>query len=139
MTWRTVLALIALLWAGPTVASEKCWSGWGYRVAPQTLAFRGERMLLVTRGPEDWAVGEPVTLLVLDPESGRVDPDVTPLRVRPRRPRFFSTAEGNRAMDDVAGIIGEDLRLMLGMTRVGPAVSDTPKQQAFLRWACGRE
>jgi hypothetical protein len=103
------------------------------------LAFRSERILLVTPGPADWGVGEEVTLQPLDPESGRIDPGAAPIHIRPRRPRFFSTRGGNRAMDDVAGIVGEDSRLMLGMTRIGPAVSGTPRQEAFLRWACGRD
>ncbi|RDD61669.1 hypothetical protein [Ferruginivarius sediminum] len=136
---RAGLLCLLLLWALPAAAGVECWSGWGYRVAPGTLAFRGERMLLVTPGPADWRVGEEVTLLPLDPESGRIDPNAATIHVRPRRPRFFSTREGNRAMDDVADIVGEDSHLMLGMTRVGPAVSGTPRQEAFLRWACGRE
>lgn len=133
-----LFALLSALLSVPAAAGVECWSGWGYRVEPGTLAFQGPRLLLVTPGPADWRKGEPVTLLRLDPRTGRIDHAAGEIRIRPRHPRFFTTREGNRGMDDVAAIIGEELYLMLGMTRIGPAVSDTPKQEAFLRWACGR-
>lgn len=115
-------------------AREACWSGWGYRVEPGSLTFQSGRMLLVTDGPADWVPGDRIVLYRLDPATGERDPDRRPLVVRPRRPSF-GQANGNRTVDDVAEVVGEELHLMLGMTRIGPASSQAA--QRTLAWACG--
>lgn len=115
----------------------ECWSGWGYRVAPETLAFQGPRLLLVTEGPVDWATAQRVRLHPLDPKTGRVDPAAPALVIRPRQPRLH-TRHAGPAVDDIADIVGEPDRLMLGLRKVGPNVLGSARQEAFLRWACGR-
>jgi len=132
--------LAALLLAGPPLAAAEpasCWSGWGYRVEPDTLAFRSQRLLLATDGPVDWTSGNRVTLYPLDPRSGQRAADAAPIVVELRQPSF-GHANGNRTMDDVADLVGEPLRLMLGMTRIGPASVADSRQRDFLAWACGR-
>lgn len=123
--------------AGAAAEPATCWSGWGYRVEPETMAFRSERILLVTDGPVDWSPGNRIALHPLDPESGQRDSGAAPIVVVPRQPSFGS-ARGNRTVDDVAEVVGSPLHLMLGMTRIGPASVADPRQHAFLAWACGR-
>lgn len=131
---------LLVLWAGAGLAEasrEVCWSGWGYRVELDTLAFKSDRLLLVTGGPVDWHPGTRVTLYPLDPASGQRDPDAEPLTIKVRQPTFRS-AKGNRTVDDVADLIGSPFHLMLGMTRIGPAMVADQRQNDFLAWACGR-
>jgi hypothetical protein len=130
-----VLALVTALATAPAQAREACWSGWGYFVAPGSLAFESDRLLLATDGPADWVPGQRIALYRLDPETGRRDPDRAPIVVRPRRPSF-SSRNGNRTVDDVAQVVGREQRLMLGMTRIGPASSSDARRT--LAWACGR-
>jgi hypothetical protein len=137
---RVLLTTFAVLLAGlagsaPAAEREACWSGWGYRVTPETFAFRSGRILLATDGPADWVPGERIVLYPLDPRTGQRAPERAPIAVRPRRPSF-GHARGNRTVDDVAAIVGSDLRLMLGMTRIGPG--SAPGSRAFLDWACGQ-
>jgi hypothetical protein len=127
--------LAVLLVPAWTHAREACWSGWGYRVEPGSLTFQSGRMLLVTDGPADWVPGARVVLYRLDPTTGERAPDERPLVIRPRRPSF-GQANGNRTVDDVADVVGAELHLMLGMTRIGPASSQ--QAQRTLAWACGR-
>jgi hypothetical protein len=141
---QAALALL-LLAAGPGApvaddarATEGCWSGWGYRVEPESLAFRSERLLLATDGPVAWVPGREIALYRLDPRTGQRLRDAAPIRVRPQRPSF-GHARGNRTMDDIAEVVGDELDLMLGMTRIGPAsVPDDPRQRELMAWACGR-
>ena len=123
------------LFLSPAAAREACWSGWGYFVEPESLAFRSGRLLLVTDGPVDWVPGARIALYRLDPETGRRIPGAEPIVIRPRRPGFASR-NGNRTVDDVAAVPGRELRLMLGMTRIGPA--SAARSQRSLAWACGR-
>ena len=128
------LVLLSLL-AAPAQAREACWSGWGYFVEPDSLAFRSERLLLATDGPADWVPGTRIALYPLDPETGRRVAEAAPIVIRPRQPSFASR-NGNRTVDDVAAVAGRKLQLMLGMTRIGPA--SAPASQRSLDWACGR-
>jgi hypothetical protein len=132
-----LLALLALLTlaAAPAQAREACWSGWGYFVAPGSLAFQSDRLLLATDGPADWVPGARIALYSLDPETGRRVQGQEPIVIRPRRPSF-SSRNGNRTVDDVARVVGREQRLMLGMTRIGPA--SAARSQRSLAWACGR-
>ncbi len=123
------------LFLSPASAREACWSGWGYFVEPDSLAFRSERLLLVTDGPADWVPGSRIALYPLDPETGRREPGAGAVVIRPRQPSFASR-NGNRTVDDVAAVAGRELRLMLGMTRIGPA--SAAASQRTLDWACGR-
>lgn len=138
-------ALAALLLAGAPdapaaddTATEGCWSGWGYRVDPGSLAFRSKRLLLTTDGPVDWLPGREIALYRLDPQTGQRVRGAAPLVIRPQQPGF-GHANGNRTVDDVAEIVGGESALMLGMTRIGPAsVPDDPRQRDLMAWACGR-
>ncbi len=132
-----LLSWIFLLIATPALALE-CWSGWGYRVAPDTLAFQGPRLHFVTEGPVRWQAGEPVSLHLIDEDSGRRAPDRPPMVVRPRQPQF-SFRYGKSSFSDVAALDGEKHYLMMGATRMGPAEPDTVRQRNFVRWACGLE
>ena len=67
----TLLGLVVL--ATPAAAAVECWSGWGYRVEPESLAFQGPRLLLVTADDVAWRVGQPVRLYRLDPRTGQID------------------------------------------------------------------
>lgn len=137
MTRALAAALLLLLTLGgsPALAREACWSGWGYFVEPESLAFRSDRLLLVTDGPADWTPGTRIALYRLDPKTGRRLDGQEPIVVRPRRPSFASR-NGNRTVDDVAGVVGREMQLMLGMTRIGPASAARSRQT--LAWACGR-
>ena len=134
-----VLLALLTLPAAPTPAAaqarEACWSGWGYFVEPGSLAFRSERLLLATDGPTDWVPGARIALYPLDPKTGRRAPGQEPIVIRPRRPSF-SSRNANRTVDDVAQVVGRELQLMLGMTRIGPA--SAARSQRSLAWACGR-
>jgi hypothetical protein len=79
--------------------------------------------------------GQRIALYRLDPKTGRRAPSEDPIVVRPRRPSFASR-NGNRTVDDVAEVVGREQRLMLGMTRIGPARA--ARSQRSLAWACGR-
>jgi hypothetical protein len=127
--------MLLMLAAAPVQAREACWSGWGYFVEPGSLAFASDRLLLATDGPADWVPGARIALYRLDPETGRRLPDRDPIVVRPRRPSFASR-HANRTVDDVAAVVGRELQLMLGMTRIGPA--STARGRRTLAWACGR-
>ncbi|MBK1670696.1 hypothetical protein CKO28_21995 [Rhodovibrio sodomensis] len=129
------MAVLICLVALPASAREACWSGWGYFVAPGSLAFQSDRLLLVTDGPADWVPGKRIALYRLDPETGRRVDGRAPIVVRPRAPSFASR-NGNRTVDDVAEVVGRDQQLMLGMTRIGPA--SAARSQDSLAWACGR-
>lgn len=131
---------LLVLWMGMGLADEArevCWSGWAYRVEPDTLAFKSDRLLVVTSGPVDWRSGLRIELYPLDPDSGQRDPDTQPLTIEVHQPSFRS-ANGNRIVDDVANLLGSPFHLMLGMTRIGPATVDDTRQDDFLAWACGR-
>jgi hypothetical protein len=134
-----VLLALLTLPAAPTPAAaqarEACWSGWGYFVEPGSLAFRSERLLLATDGPTDWVPGARIALYPLDPKTGRRAQGREPIVIRPRRPSF-SSRNANRTVDDVAQVVGRELQLMLGMTRIGPA--SAARSQRSLAWACGR-
>ncbi|MBK1699298.1 hypothetical protein [Rhodovibrio salinarum] len=135
MLLACLLAAGLSMGASPVLARAACWSGWGYFVEPGSLAFRSDRLLLVTDGAVDWATGERIALYRLDPETGRRVAQSAPIVVRPRQPRFASR-DGNRTVDDVAGVVGRDVQLMLGMSRIGPAIA--PRSTQTLDWACGR-
>ena len=134
-----VLLALLTLPAAPTPAAaqarEACWSGWGYFVEPGSLAFQSERLLLATDGPADWVPGARIALYPLDPKTGRRAQGREPIVIRPRRPSF-SSRNANRTVDDVAQVVGRELQLMLGMTRIGPA--SAARSQRSLAWACGR-
>ena len=89
----------------------------------------------MTDGPADWVPGSRIALYPLDPETGRREPGRSAVVIRPRQPSFASR-NGNRTVDDVAAVAGRELRLMLGMTRIGPA--SAAASQRTLAWACGR-
>lgn len=132
---NVLLSWVFLLIASPALALE-CWSGWGYRVAPDTLAFQGPRLHFVTDGPVRWEVGKPVSLYPIDERTGRRDPQRTPLVVRPRQPSF-SFRHGKSSFNDVAALEGESVYLMMGATKMGPPEPETGRQRGFVRWACG--
>ena len=135
----TLLLALLTLTAAPTPATaqarEACWSGWGYFVEPGSLAFQSDRLLLVTDGPIDWVPGDRIALYPLDPKTGRRVQGREPIVIRPRQPSFASR-NANRTVDDVAEVVGRELQLMLGMTRIGPA--SAARSQRSLAWACGR-
>lgn len=140
MAWiRCTLVAMAVLAASVSpVLSMACWSGWGYRVDPESLAFQGPRLLLVTENARvAWRPGRVVRLWRLDPETGQIDRKVPRLAIRLRQPRLVNR-HGAAAVDGVAAIRGEAAHLMFGLRKVGPNHSGTAKQEAFLRWACGR-
>ena len=131
----TLLLALLTLAAAPAQAREACWSGWGYFVEPGSLAFQSERLLLATDGPADWVPGARIALYPLDPKTGRRVQGREPIVIRPRQPSFASR-NANRTVDDVAEVVGRELQLMLGMTRIGPA--SAARSQRSLAWACGR-
>jgi hypothetical protein len=121
--------------SGAAVAAE-CWQGWGYWVDAQTRAYKSEELLLVTDGPADWVVGQPVTLLLMDRTTGQIDRDRAPIVATPIDPRSYYRGNANY-VDGSAEVRGADDRLVFGLSHVAPPASALPEMEAYTAWACG--
>lgn len=130
-----LLPIAAAGFAGTAHAVE-CWQGWGYWVDAQTRAYKSQELLLVTKGPADWAPGRPVTLYVLDRSNGQIDPARAPIVAVPIDPRAYYRGNANY-VDGLADVRGAADRLVFGLSHVAAPASAIPEMEAYTAWACG--
>jgi hypothetical protein len=131
----SAIAVLMVLGAAPAAAVE-CWRGWGYRVDPQSGAYKSEEMLLVTRGAVTWKAGRPVELHPLDRTSGRIDPDQAPITVIPVSPRTYYRGRGNY-VDGRGPVQGARDDLTFGLNHIAPPAGALQAMEDYNRWACG--
>lgn len=121
--------------AGAAFAAE-CWQGWGYWVDAQTRAYKSEELLLVTDGPADWVIGQPVTLFLMDRATGEIDRSHAPMTAIPVDTRSYYRGNANY-VDGSAEVRGVGDRLVFGLSHVAPPASALPEMEAYTAWACG--
>lgn len=131
------LLLAAGLWPAAAGAVE-CWRGWGYWVDGRTRAYKSEELLLVTRGPADWAPGRPVRLYLLDRASGRIAAEQAPIVAVPLDPRSYYRGNLNY-VDAIADVEGAADRLVFGLSHIPAPTAPIEKLYDYNRWACGLE
>ena len=130
-----VTVVMAVAWASPAAAVE-CWRGWGYWVDGTSRAYKSGEMLLVTRGPANWAPGAAVTLYTLDRATGRLDPEVPPIAAIPLNPRTYYRGNLNYA-DGLADVRGSTDRLVFGLSHIAPPSAPIGKLDEYNAWVCG--
>ena len=117
-------------------AAAECWQGWGYWVDAQTRAYKSEELLLVTDGPADWVVGQPVTLHLMDRATGEIDRAQAPIVAIPIDSRSYYRGNANY-VDGSAEVRGSGDRLVFGLSHVAPPSSALPEMEAYTAWVCG--
>ncbi len=114
----------------------RCWRGWGYWIDPQSRAYLGEELQLVTRGAVAWGAGRPVALFQLDRASGTISSGLPPIVIVPPLPRAHYNGQVNY-VDGLARVEGRDRHLVFGLSEILPTSSPLPRATAFNRSLCG--
>ena len=135
LKYVAIAGLLAVAIPRPAAAVE-CWQGWGYWVDAQTRAYTSHEMLLVTDGPAGWAVGNSVTLRVLDRATGRIDDSKAPIVAVPLESRVYYRGSANY-VDGLADVRGATDRIVFGLSQIVPLVPTLPAMEAYTAWACG--